>query len=49
VLGENRNKQLIQAIYNEVHKEILSDLKVAKYYYIIVGCTQDLRKSSKCQ
>ena len=43
-LGKNTQNELIQAIYNEVHNDILSDLKVAKYYLIIVDCTQDTSK-----
>uniref|UniRef100_A0A8C3HBI5 TTF-type domain-containing protein n=1 Tax=Chrysemys picta bellii TaxID=8478 RepID=A0A8C3HBI5_CHRPI len=46
-LGKNTQNEIIELISNGVHNEILSNLKHAKYYSIIVDCTQDLSKTEQ--
>uniref|UniRef100_A0A452GMJ4 DUF4371 domain-containing protein n=1 Tax=Gopherus agassizii TaxID=38772 RepID=A0A452GMJ4_9SAUR len=46
-LGKNTQNEIIELISNGMHNEILSTLKHAKYYSIIVDCTQDLSKTEQ--
>lgn len=45
-LGKNTQNEIIELISNGVRNEILLNLKHAKYYSIIVDCTQDHRCNS---
>ncbi|XP_065675708.1 uncharacterized protein LOC136091916 [Hydra vulgaris] len=43
-LGKNIQNELIQIIVKQICEEILSKLKMAKYFSIKVDCTQDVSK-----
>mgnify|MGYP003530496588 CR=1 FL=1 len=43
-LGKNIQNELIQIIAKRIREEILSKLKMAKYFSIIVDCTHDVSK-----